>query len=618
MKKKIVGYLCTAVLVFSLGTSPAMASNLPLDEGTETAVENEESILPVIDGDVNAIAPLSVEDAGIATVATNETYHFDFTYTEPNNLAVLSPSGVSAETVVEKAYPIIFANEGGYETVTANDNGAVSIGRLQWHGNRARDLIRLIISESGDVASSRAYLGNALYDEVTAGTSWSSRVLTKDEAVLVSTFLNKMTKSKEVQDKLAQSDIASYVNHGINMGIKNVPALIYFADLENQGGSGRSSEMAKLAVSSNLCSDMKSLTLNELYIASVSHDVMGKKIYLYRRANVYKACAELGYPYCQSWDRMMPCVLNYYTTDTFVGEAWLQWALNAYGGASLTITDQYDAATVSAVRLFQEMNGLDVDGQAGRDTIKTLATMIVNSKTYSADAHVPFLKLLTTKDSWTVAANAESFSLGAKCSVASATLVYTSSNPAVATVSADGVVDPVASGTTTITIQAQGLELSKTVTITVTNAVEGGAAPVVSSSTYKVSGDKISGLTTIPTSAATLAGNLSVANGTVKICDASGNEITGNVGTGSLVQIYDVNGSLNYTYTVIIYGDTNGDGNIWATDYARIKNYIMGNKQLLTGPYSLAADVNGDGNIYATDYTAIKNYIMKGTKINQR
>lgn len=64
-----------------------------------------------------------------------------------------------------------------------------------------------------------------------------------------------------------------------------------------------------------------------------------------------------------------------------------------------------------------------------------------------------------------------------------------------------------------------------------------------------------------------------------------------------------------YHYTVVVKGDVNGDGLIYATDYVKIKNHIMG-KQKLEGAYLKAADINNDNNIYATDYVRVKNYIM--------
>lgn len=69
-------------------------------------------------------------------------------------------------------------------------------------------------------------------------------------------------------------------------------------------------------------------------------------------------------------------------------------------------------------------------------------------------------------------------------------------------------------------------------------------------------------------------------------------------------------------YQVVIYGDVNGDGNVWPTDYAQIKNHIKGT-HLLTGIFKEAADVNKDGNVWPTDYVQVKNYIKGTGKINQ-
>lgn len=71
-----------------------------------------------------------------------------------------------------------------------------------------------------------------------------------------------------------------------------------------------------------------------------------------------------------------------------------------------------------------------------------------------------------------------------------------------------------------------------------------------------------------------------------------------------------------YTMQLLVYGDVNGDGNIYATDYVKIKNHIM-DKSKLTGVFKKAADVNRDGNIYATDYVKIKNSIMGKGSIQQ-
>ena len=72
-----------------------------------------------------------------------------------------------------------------------------------------------------------------------------------------------------------------------------------------------------------------------------------------------------------------------------------------------------------------------------------------------------------------------------------------------------------------------------------------------------------------------------------------------------------------YSYTVVVKGDVNGDGKIYATDYVKVKNHIMG-KSKLVGAYYMAADINNDSQIYATDYMKIKNHIMGKNKIEQK
>ena len=89
----------------------------------------------------------------------------------------------------------------------------------------------------------------------------------------------------------------------------------------------------------------------------------------------------------------------------------------------------------------------------------------------------------------------------------------------------------------------------------------------------------------------------------------------GRIGTG--LQFTLSFNQIEYTYTIVLKGDVNGDGFIYATDYVKVRNHIMG-KGNLTGAYLLAADINEDTYIYATDYVQIKNHIMGKKPIVQR
>lgn len=96
-------------------------------------------------------------------------------------------------------------------------------------------------------------------------------------------------------------------------------------------------------------------------------------------------------------------------------------------------------------------------------------------------------------------------------------------------------------------------------------------------------------------------------------------EITMNKSTGVLVtgdKITIKSGNETKTFSVVIYGDVNGDGAIKANDYLMVKNYILGSKSL-SGAYKVAADVNKDGKVKSNDYLIIKDTILKKYSITQ-
>ena len=89
-----------------------------------------------------------------------------------------------------------------------------------------------------------------------------------------------------------------------------------------------------------------------------------------------------------------------------------------------------------------------------------------------------------------------------------------------------------------------------------------------------------------------------------------GVEDNGMLGTGNVLSVSD--GVNTYNYNIVINGDVDGDGQVGATDYVKIKNYIMERSgSELSIASSLAADVDGNGSVGATDYVQIKNSIME-------
>lgn len=85
-------------------------------------------------------------------------------------------------------------------------------------------------------------------------------------------------------------------------------------------------------------------------------------------------------------------------------------------------------------------------------------------------------------------------------------------------------------------------------------------------------------------------------------------------GTGATVNVKNSSGTVVEAYTVVIFGDVNGDASITAADYSAIKNYTLG-VAFETDTALVAADcVDATSvlstNITASDYSAVKNSTM--------
>ena len=186
--------------------------------------------------------------------------------------------------IAAEAAKVIFANEGNYSSVNADDNGALSVGKVQWHGNRALSLLKKIAQGAG----AEETLGRTLYKEIMTVSNWETRTVTAIEKAKLSKILGT-PGGKAVQDAQAEEDILSYVTHGVKMGIEDPQSLVYFADLENQGGAGASKRVGSDAA--QRAGGAGKVTLATIHTAALADRVMGK--YSSRRNLVYKKAQEL-------------------------------------------------------------------------------------------------------------------------------------------------------------------------------------------------------------------------------------------------------------------------------------------------------------------------------------
>jgi len=80
------------------------------------------------------------------------------------------------------------------------------------------------------------------------------------------------------------------------------------------------------------------------------------------------------------------------------------------------------------------------------------------------------------------------------------------------------------------------------------------------------------------------------------------------IGTGMILKL-ERDGNVLDEKTIVILGDTNGDGRIRTSDGVFIVSHVLG-RDLLTGPYLLAADTNPDGLIRTSDGVFIVSHVL--------
>lgn len=181
--------------------------------------------------------------------------------------AVVTASAYTTDDIASAALEMIFKHEGVYTSIVVNDNGAVSLGKVGWHGFRALHLLRTIVNANKEQA--QELLSEELYNEIltASDSSWNTRIFTKAEKTIVERLL-ATEESKTAQDELAFVDIRSYIVHGQSMGITDGKALAYFADIENQMGAYGAERVAKKAIEA--AGSASAVTLQNMYDAAMN------------------------------------------------------------------------------------------------------------------------------------------------------------------------------------------------------------------------------------------------------------------------------------------------------------------------------------------------------------
>ena len=186
-------------------------------------------------------------------------------------------SSVTGGTLAELAAQVIFGNEGNYESIAWNDNGAISIGKIQWHANRARNLLKLIRSKNESNFDNIAS-GTSLVSDLNSDWShWRNYSSGSPTGNALKSIL-ATNESHTAQDEQAIEDVKGYISTAEAGGITDPKCLIYIADIINQYGS---------------CSSLISQKINDLDKLHQYALSNGYGTYASRRTRTYNKIKEL-------------------------------------------------------------------------------------------------------------------------------------------------------------------------------------------------------------------------------------------------------------------------------------------------------------------------------------
>ncbi len=107
--------------------------------------------------------------------------------------------------------------------------------------------------------------------------------------------------------------------------------------------------------------------------------------------------------------------------------------------------------------------------------------------------------------------------------------------------------------------------------------------------------------------------------GSLRLVDADGQEVTGTVGTGMVLQSTD----LEEQYTVVLYGDVTGDGLINIADLVGVQQHILGESALTgaalqAGHAARSVEASPEETLNITDLVAIQQHILGDALIQQK
>lgn len=134
---------------------------------------------------------------------------------------------------------------------------------------------------------------------------------------------------------------------------------------------------------------------------------------------------------------------------------------------------------------------------------------------------------------------------------------------------------------------------------------------------FKIDSNYISGIP-VGTNVGSARNEITASGCTYKFTKADGTDNNGVLGTGNKCVVYDVSGTTKLKeYTVVIYGDVDGDGLVSSKDMLYLKRHILGISEL-SGAFLNAANITKtDDGVNSKDMLYLKRHILGISTITQ-
>ena len=247
---------------------------------------------------------------------------------------------------------------------------------------------------------------------------------------------------------------------------------------------------------------------------------------------------------------------------------------------------------------------------SGKATIKATASNGVSSS-IEIKVYSPVTNILIGTEA-IILQEEESFTIEASVFPEDAdnqNLQFVSQNAQIAQVTEDGTVTGVSTGETIITVTAEAEKITKDIKVTVIKKLQEGEIRLEGGLT--ANGNELTGLENKNNTVNKMLQKIKT-NYRIEMYSMDGDKLEGNdlVGTETTIKLFDENNQIVMEYTVILYGDVNGDGKINSVDLLVLQRHIL-EIQKLEGALWKAGNVRRNGkNPNSVDCLLIQRHIL--------